>query len=83
MNEEVNKLLFLHCQLQSVMHTIDEIQYSSIYVKELKKRTNNYLRFIEPRIKEITDKIPVEEADAYIQIVKQMDDLIDKIKITE
>jgi hypothetical protein len=85
LEENYQNLIILHCQLQSVIHTIDKVQYQSDYTRELKRFTNNYLNFLEPKVNAIFNKIPTEEAEKIIQIVKSLDDVVEntKVKIIE
>lgn len=80
-NNDLSTLMILHCQLQSVLHTIDELEGHEYYKHGLKQKTNQYLKYIEPKVDAIARKIPVKESDAYVQIVKVLDDVVKSIKI--
>lgn len=69
------------CQMQSLIHTLDEIQETPIYVKEIKMRTNSYLQFLEKRVNEITTKIDPSEAQYYVDLVAELDEVVKKVTL--
>ena len=53
MEFEKEKCLHFIFLMQSQIHLIDELSLQPQYVKEIKMRTNRYLRFIDPKINQI------------------------------
>lgn len=80
--KDVDLTLALCCQLQSVLHTIDDLSNGVLYKREMKNRTNNYYSFIEKFVEGVTKELPSEHADRYNDIVKELDKIAQQIKIT-
>lgn len=79
-DDQIPILMLLHCQLQSVVHTIDRLEYESAYVREVKQATKLYMKRIEPKVIEVGNKIPLTDSDVYVEIVKLMDELAEDIQ---
>jgi hypothetical protein len=79
--KDLTTALKLFCQLQSVIHTCDQLSDSVIFKRRLKQMTNAYLKVIETQVIELTDAMGLEEMDNYSEVVRQLDALADTIYI--
>ena len=69
------------CQLQSVLHSLDELSNTAIYKRELKNRTENYYTYLEKWVHSFTDELDIKDQDNFIQIIKRLDELASEIKM--
>jgi hypothetical protein len=81
--KDVDLTLALCCQLQSVLHTIEDLSERVLYKHTFKTRTDNYYTFIEKFVENVTSALPEQNADNYTDIVKEIDKLVKQIKVTE
>ena len=69
------------CQLQSVLHSLDELSNTALYKHSLKNRTNNYYEFLEKWVHSFTDELDIKDQDNFVQIIKRLDELASEIKM--
>jgi len=83
MKHQMDLTLALMLQMQSVIHTIDQLSNTLIYKREFKMRCENFYSFIEKEVEKTTENLDSEQSQNYIDIVKRMDDLVTEIRINE
>jgi hypothetical protein len=83
MKHQMDLTLALMLQMQSVIHTIDQLSNTLIYKREFKMRCENFYSFIEKEVEKTTANLDSEQSQNYIDIVKRMDDLVNEIRINE
>jgi hypothetical protein len=83
MKHQMDLTLALMLQMQSVIHTIDQLSNTLIYKREFKMRCENFYSFIEKEVEKTTANLDSEQSQNYIDIVKRMDDLVTEIRINE
>jgi len=83
MKHQMDLTLALMLQMQSVIHTIDQLSNTLIYKREFKMRCENFYSFIEKEVEKTTENLDSEQSQNYIDIVKRMDDLVNEIRINE
>jgi len=83
MKHQMDLTLALMLQMQSVIHTIDQLSNTLIYKREFKMRCENFYSFIEKEVEKTTENLDSEQSQNYIDIVKRMDDLVKEIRINE
>ena len=79
--KDIKATLKIFIQIQSLIHSIDELSDTVIYKQDFKKKTNNYLTTIESKLSLIGRSMDSEEQNYFNQIVKELDDLVDSINI--
>jgi len=79
--KDIETTLRLSCQLQSVIHTIDELSESVQFKRQLKQRTNSYSMVIDKFLNELQECMDIEEVENYSLIVNEIDKIVQKIKI--
>ena len=79
--KDITNAMRLFCQLQSVVHTIDELSDSVLFKQKLKQRTNSYSLVIESFLNELQSQMEIEEIENYSEIVSELDNLVSKIEI--
>ncbi len=72
----------LLCQLQSTIHTLDQLSDRVLFKQSLKQRTNAYLKVIESMVNDLAKAMDIKDMDEYSKIVKSLDDLVATIEIT-
>lgn len=82
MTNDLTICMRLLCQLQSTIHTIDQLSDTIIFKQSLKQRTNSYLKVIEGMVDELAEVMDIKDMDEYSKIVKSLDDLVATIEIT-
>lgn len=75
--------LAIACQLQSVLHSLDELSRKVIYRQELKKETERYYKYIEKFVEGVTEGLPLEQAQRYSDIIRELDNIAAQIKIAD
>jgi methylaspartate ammonia-lyase len=80
--DDLTNALRLFCQLQSLIHTIDELSDSVRFKHELKKRSKSYSLTIERLLNDLQKDMNIEEIENYSKIVTELDNLIKTVKIT-
>jgi len=83
MKHQMDLTLALMLQMQSVIHTIDQLSNTLIYKREFKMRCENFYSFIEKEVEKTTENLDSEQSQNYIDIVKRIDDLVKEIRINE
>jgi beta-galactosidase beta subunit len=83
MKHQMDLTLALMLQMQSVIHTIDQLSNTLIYKREFKIRCENFYSFIEKEVEKTTANLDSEQSQNYIDIVKRIDDLVNEIRINE
>jgi hypothetical protein len=83
MKHQMDLTLALMLQMQSVIHTIDQLSNTLIYKREFKMRCENFYSFIEKEVEKTTANLDSEQSQNYIDIVKRIDDLVNEIRINE
>jgi len=78
--KEVIQLQFL---LQSVLHKIEDLDDKIIFKRELKQRSNAYYKHIEKIVEGVTSNMDEHESESHVEVVKNIDELINNINITE
>jgi len=81
MNQDIKTTLKIFIQLQSLVHSLDELSESVLFKRELKLKTNNYLKTIETKLNLIGRSMDKEEQEYFNSIVSELDKLVDTIKI--
>ncbi|MFT5450586.1 MAG: hypothetical protein ACI9N9_000063 [Enterobacterales bacterium] len=81
--KDINIALRLLCQLQSALHTIDELSELSIFQHTLKQRTKSYLALIESTTNQLTEAMGMEEIDNYMEIIHKLDELASTITVSD
>ena len=79
--KDIKTTLKIFIQLQSLVHSIDELSESVIFKQDLKQKTNNYLKTIETKLNLIGRSMDKEEQEYFNSIVSELDKLVDTIKI--
>ena len=79
--KDIKTTLKIFIQLQSLVHSIDELSESVIFKQDLKQKTNNYLKTIETKLNLIGRSMDQEEQTYFNSIVSELDKLVDTIKI--
>jgi len=78
---DIKTTLKIFIQLQSLVHSLDELSESVIFKQDLKQKTNNYLKTIETKLNLIGRSMDNEEQEYFNSIVQELDKLVDTIKI--
>ena len=78
---DIKTTLKIFIQLQSLVHSIDELSESVLFKQELKQKSNNYLKTIETKLNLIGRSMDNEEQEYFNSIVNELDKLVDTIKI--
>ena len=78
---DIKTTLKIFIQLQSLVHSIDELSESVLFKQELKQKSNNYLKTIETKLNLIGRSMDKEEQEYFNSIVSELDKLVDTIKI--
>lgn len=73
--------LALTLQMQSVIHTIDELSHDVIYKREFKQRCDNFYSWLEKHVEPMTANLPEDTINKWVDIVSEIDKIVDKIKI--
>ena len=81
MNQDIKTTLKIFIQLQSLVHSLDELSESVLFKRELKQKSNNYLKTIETKLNLIGRSMDKEEQEYFNSIVSELDKLVDTIKI--
>ena len=71
--KDIETTLRLSCQLQSVIHTIDELSESVQFKRQLKQRTNSYSMVIDKFLNELQECMDIDEVENYSLIVNEID----------
>ena len=79
--EDIKTTLKIFIQLQSLIHSIDELTEVVIFKQEFKQKTNNYLKTIESKLNMIGRSMDKEEQDYFNSIVLEIDELVNKINV--
>ena len=79
--QDIKTTLKIFIQLQSLIHSIDELTGAVIFKQEFKQKTNNYLKTIESKLNMIGRSMDKEEQDYFNSIVLEIDELVNKIKV--
>jgi len=79
--KDIKTTLKIFIQLQSLVHSIDELSESVLFKRELKQKSNNYLKTIETKLNLIGRSMDQEEQEYFNSIVSELDKLVDTIKI--
>ena len=79
--EDIKTTLKIFIQLQSLIHSIDELTEVVIFKQEFKQKTNNYLKTIESKLNVIGRSMDKEEQDYFNSIVLDIDELVNKINV--
>ena len=79
--KDIETTLRLSCQLQSVIHTIDELSESVQFKRQLKQRTNSYSMVIDKFLNELQECMDIDEVENYSLIVNEIDKIVEKIKL--
>jgi len=79
--KDIKTTLKIFIQLQSLVHSIDELSESVLFKQELKQKSNNYLKTIETKLNLIGRSMDKEEQEYFNSIVSELDKLVDTIKI--
>ncbi len=79
--QDINITMRLICQLQSIIHTMDELSDTVRFKQALKQRTNSYLLVIEGVTNELADAMGMDELDNYGEIVSELDQLASTIVV--
>lgn len=81
--KDIDLTLALMLQLQSVLHTIDELSHSVVYKREFKQRTENFYKFISKHVEKTTSELPYEQVDKWQDITNEFDKLVKQIRLAE
>lgn len=79
--KDIKTTLKIFIQLQSLIHSIDDLSESVLFKRELKQKSNNYLKTIETKLNLIGRSMDKEEQEYFNSIVSELDKLVDTIKI--
>ena len=79
--KDIKTTLKIFIQLQSLIHSIDDLSESVLFKQELKQKTNRYLKTIETKLNLIGRSMDQEEQEYFNSIVSELDKLVDTIKI--
>lgn len=72
----------LLAKLQSAVHSIDELEHQSEFVREIKQKTNQYSKFLENRLEPIYRELDVKTTDEFIEKVGRIDDIGKEFVVT-
>lgn len=73
--------LALTLQMQSVIHTIDELSHDVKYKREFKQRCDNFYSWLEKHVEPMTANLPEDTINRWVDIVAELDAIVNKIKI--
>ena len=79
--DEIKDVLALYLLCQSVVHKVDDLSDKAVFKQEFKKRSNSYCSFVEKHLNTLTKDMDFSESDYYISIVKEIDKLVNEIKV--
>lgn len=79
--KDIKATLKIFIQLQSLVHSIDELSESVIFKHDFKQKTNNYLKTIESKLNLIGRSMDESEQEYFNSIVSELDKLVDTINI--
>ena len=63
--KDIKTTLKIFIQLQSLVHSIDELSESVLFKRELKQKSNNYLKTIETKLNLIGRSMDKEEQEYF------------------
>lgn len=81
--KEIKTTLAIVIKLQSLIHSLDDLQDNVIYKHKLKQETNRYLKTIESFVNKIGASLDESESKYYTKLVKEIDDVCEKIEIEQ
>lgn len=79
--KDLKIILRFYLQIQSALHTLDELLDSPDYVRETKKRYNRILNEIERDLTGTINVSDMQEKQFWTDCVKQLDDVAETINI--
>ena len=68
--------------LQSALHQLEDIEDDVIFVRQNKPRLKNTLNWLESICGQLTENFSGNEADEYVQHIKEVDDFINNFELT-
>ncbi|MFT6443501.1 MAG: hypothetical protein ACJASM_003062 [Salibacteraceae bacterium] len=83
--EDQDKLVALYSQLQSALHTLDDISVTPVWRNELKSRSNFYINFLEKKVINpftCSSNMGIKEGDSFLKIVNKFDELAKEVYTT-
>lgn len=75
--QEAATIIEIMAKLQASINATEELGLLRIFAREIKKRTNSYILFLEKELERVYKKMSKDEKDEFVRIVSE----IDKIKI--
>lgn len=81
--KDIDLTLALTLQMQSVLHTIDELSNEVIYKRDFKQRCDNFYAWLEKHVEPMTAKLPEETVNQWVDIVNKFDKIVKNIHLFE
>ena len=75
LKEEAALIITAMAKMQSALHTLDELSLTKGFTHELKKKTNNYMNYLERECHRFANSkvMSPKEGDQYAQLVGEYD----------
>jgi hypothetical protein len=81
--KDLDLTLALTLQMQSILHTLDELSHEVIYKREFKQRCENFYTWIEKIVENVSEQLPADTAQQWVDIVNEIDKIVQKIQLFE
>jgi hypothetical protein len=72
----------LIAKLQSAIHSINDLENTSEFVREIKQHTNRYVTFLEKQLAPIYKEMKLNEQSDFIENVQRIDDIAKEFTVT-
>jgi len=72
----------LIAKLQSAIHSINDLENTSDFVREIKQHTNRYVTFLERSLAPIYKEMKLNEQSDFIENVQRIDDIAKEFTVT-
>jgi hypothetical protein len=81
--KDLDLTLALTLQMQSILHTLDELSHEVSYKREFKQRCENFYTWVEKIVEPTTKTLPDDGRYKWADIVNEIDKIVQKIKLFE
>jgi hypothetical protein len=81
--KDLDLTLALTLQMQSILHTLDELSHEVIYKREFKQRCENFYTWVEKIVENVSEQLPADTAQKWVDIVNEIDKIVQKIQLFE
>jgi hypothetical protein len=79
--KDLKTILRFYLQIQSALHTLDELTDSPDFVRETKQRYNRIMKEVERDLTGTINVSDMQEKQFWIDCVKQLDDVAETINV--